>query len=79
MQMRRTISISLACFVTSACAIAETSAESTTQSIGVTPGDADMPAQSRSFPCGAEELRSAARVEQQRAHLARIMREGWRM
>jgi len=70
MQMRRTIGISLACFVTSACAIAETSAESTTQSIGVTPGDADMPAQSRSFPCGAEELRSAARVEQQRAHLA---------
>ena len=43
MPMRRTIGISLACLVTSACTIAETPEESTTQSIGVTPGNAEMP------------------------------------
>jgi len=75
--MRRTIGISLACLVTSACAIAETPEESTTpypgDPTGVTPGNAEMPADiSRSFACGAaEERRSAdhasARVEQRRA------------
>jgi hypothetical protein len=55
MPMRRTIGISLACLVTSACAIAETPEESTTQSIGVTPGNAEIPIKSRSFACGAEE------------------------
>jgi rare lipoprotein A len=52
---RRTIGISLACLVTSACAIAETPGESTTQSISVTPGNAEIPIKSRSSACGAEE------------------------
>jgi hypothetical protein len=55
MPMRRTIGISLACLVTSACAIAETPEESTTQSISVTPGNAEIPIKSPSFACGAEE------------------------
>jgi hypothetical protein len=55
MPMRRAIGISLACLVTSACAIAETPEESTTQSISVTPGNAEIPIKSRSFACGAEE------------------------
>jgi rare lipoprotein A (peptidoglycan hydrolase) len=59
MRMRRTIGISFACLVTSACAIAERPEEGTTQSIGVTPGTAEMPTKSRSFACGAQERRSA--------------------
>jgi peptidoglycan lytic transglycosylase len=59
MPMRRTIGISLACLVTSACAIAETPEETTTQSVAVTPGNVEMPTKSRSFACGAQERRSA--------------------
>ena len=59
MPMRRTIGISLMCLVTSACAIAETPEESTTQSASVAPGNAELPSQnSRSLACGAEERRS---------------------
>ena len=60
MPMRRTIGISLVCLVTSACAIAETPEESTTQSASIVPGSPDQPPdKSRSFACGAEERRSA--------------------
>jgi rare lipoprotein A len=58
MPMRRAIGISLACLVTSACAIAETPEESTTQSIGVTPENAETPTErSRSFACAAAQER----------------------
>jgi len=77
MPMRRTIGISLACLVTSACAIAESPEERTThypgESTGVTPENAKMPTdQSHSFTCGAAQERRSAddgpeRVEQQRA------------
>ena len=55
MPMRRTIGISFACLVTSACAIAETPEESTTQSIGVTSGNAQMPSKSQGFACAEEK------------------------
>jgi rare lipoprotein A (peptidoglycan hydrolase) len=62
MPMRRTIGISLACLVTSACAVAGTPEESTThypgESTGVTPGSAEMPTdRSRSFACAAAQER----------------------
>jgi hypothetical protein len=62
MPMRRTIGISLACLVTSACAVAETSEESTTQyqgeSTNINPGSAKMPTdRSRSFACAAPQER----------------------
>src|ERR1700731_4196524 len=62
MLLRRTIGISLACLVTSACAIATESEESTARdpgdSTGVSPGNAEMPAgTSRSFTCGPREER----------------------
>ena len=65
MPMRRTIGISLACLVTSACAIAESPEEGTThypgESTGVTPENAKMPTdQSRSFTCGAAPERRSA-------------------
>jgi rare lipoprotein A len=76
MPMRRTIGISLACLVTSACAMVETPEESTThypgEPTGTTSGSAETPTDKpRSFTCGAaQERRSAdygfARVEQQR-------------
>jgi rare lipoprotein A len=81
MPMRRTIGISLACLVTSACAMVETPEESTThypgEPTGATSGSAETPTaetptdKPRSFTCGAaQERRSAdygsARVEQQR-------------
>jgi rare lipoprotein A len=76
MPMPRTIGISLACLVTSACAIAETPEEGTTQSIGVTPGTAEMPTNSRSFACGAQERRSAdygsGRMEEPRVSFAPV-------
>jgi rare lipoprotein A len=56
--MRRTIGISFACLVTSACAIAEKPEESTTQSLGVTSGNAQIPSKSRSFACAGEERQS---------------------
>ena len=59
MPMRRAIGISLACLVTSACAMADTQEESTTQSVSVTPGNAEIPVKSRSFACGVGENRSA--------------------
>ena len=77
MPMRRAIGISLACLVTSACAIADTPEESTThypgEPTGATPGNAEMPTdRSRSFTCGdAQERRSANHgsepVEQRRS------------
>jgi rare lipoprotein A (peptidoglycan hydrolase) len=76
MPVRRAISISLACLVTSACAIAETPDESTTPSINVTPGNAEIPVESRSFACGAGERRSAdygfEMSEDTRANLATL-------
>jgi rare lipoprotein A len=76
MQMRRAIGISLACLMTSACAIATSPEESTTpypgNSAGVTPGDAEMQTdKSRSFTCGAAQERRSAdhgpeRVERRR-------------
>ena len=58
MPMRRTMGISLACLVTSACAIAETPEESTPQSISVTPENAETPTdRSRSFACAAAQER----------------------
>ena len=59
MPMRRKIGISLACLVTSACAIAETPEESTTQSIGLTAGSAEMPTKSRSYTCRPQEHQPA--------------------
>jgi rare lipoprotein A len=77
MPMRRTIGISLACLVTSACAIAETPEESTTdypgEATGVTPVSAEMPTDnSNRFTCGSvQESRSvdygSERVTQQYA------------
>src|SRR5215472_12034077 len=58
MPMRRAIGISFACLVTSACAIAEAPEESTTQSVGVTSGAAEIPNRSRSHACAAEEPHS---------------------
>jgi len=60
--MRRTIGISLACLVTSACAIAEKPEESRTHypgdPTGVTPEKAETPTdQSRSITCGTAEER----------------------
>ena len=61
MPMRRTMGISLACLVTSACAIAEMPEESTTQSISVTPENAETPTdRSRSFACAAAQDRGSA-------------------
>jgi rare lipoprotein A len=62
MPMRRAIGISLACLVTSACAIAETPEESATQSIGITPENAETPTdRSRIFTyAAAQEGRPAA-------------------
>jgi rare lipoprotein A len=65
MPMRRTIGISLACLVTSACAIATQPEESTTQypgeSTGVIPENAEAPTDKpRSFTCGAEQERRSA-------------------
>ena len=56
--MRRTIGIPFACLVTSACGIAEKTEESTTQSIGVTAGNAQIPSKSRSFACAGAERQS---------------------
>jgi rare lipoprotein A len=60
MPMRRTIGISLACLVTSACTIAKTPEKSTTdypgESTSVTPGSAEMPTdKSQSFTCRAAQ------------------------
>jgi rare lipoprotein A len=65
MLLRRTIGISLACLVTSACAIATEPEGSTAHdpgdSTGVTPRNVEMPPDiSRSFTCGAPEERRAA-------------------
>jgi len=50
MPMRRTLGISLACLMTSACAIAETPEENITQSTGVAPANAETPTdRSRNF------------------------------
>ena len=58
MPMRRAVGISLACLVTSACAIAETPEESTTPSVGVTLESAEPPTDgSRSFACTAAQER----------------------
>jgi len=58
MPMRRTIGISFACLVTSACAIAETPEENITQSTGVTPGNSETPTDSsRSFASAAAQER----------------------
>ena len=58
MPMRRTIGISFACLVTSACAIAETPEEQITQSTGVTPGNSETPTDSsRSFASAAARER----------------------
>ena len=81
MPMRRTIGISLACLVTSACAIAEAPEENATHypggSAGATPGSAETPTDKpRSFTCGATQERAAdhgfARVERRRANLEPI-------
>ena len=56
MPMRRTIGISLVCLVTSACAIAETPEERTTQSSSAAPLSPEMPPDnSRNFACEAGE------------------------
>jgi len=61
MPMRRTIGISFACLVTSACAIAETPEENITQSTGVAPENAETPTdRSRSFTCAAAQERWSA-------------------
>jgi rare lipoprotein A len=53
--MRRTIGISLACFVTSACAIGETTAESPGEATGFASGNAEIPAgETPSSPSGSE-------------------------
>jgi hypothetical protein len=58
MPMRRSIGISFACLVTSACAIAETPEENITQSTGVTPGPPETPTERyRSFACAAAQER----------------------
>ena len=51
MPMRRTIGISLACFVTSACAMGEAPAESPGEAAGLPLGNAEMPAgEAQSLP-----------------------------
>src|SRR5258705_9829999 len=81
MPMRRTIGISLACLVTSACAIAEAPEENTThypgESAGATPGSAETPTDKpRSFTCEATQERAAdngfTRVARRRANLEPI-------
>ena len=72
MPMRRTIGITFACLVTSACVIAETPEESTTQPASIVPGTPDQPPdKSRGVACAAEERRSAdygsERVQELRA------------
>jgi len=58
MPMRRTIGISFACLVTSACAIAETSEGNITQSTGVAPENSETPTDSsKSFACAAAQER----------------------
>jgi rare lipoprotein A len=58
--MRRTIGFSLVCLVTSACTIAETPEERTTQSSSAAPLSPEMPSdKSRSLACEAGEHRSA--------------------
>ena len=58
MPMRRTIGISFACLVTSACAIAETPEENLAQSTGVAPENAETATdRSRSFACAAVQER----------------------
>ena len=58
MPMRRTIGISFACLVTSACAIAEAPEESTTPSVAVTSGNPESPSKSWSFACAGEGRQS---------------------
>ena len=59
--MRRVFGISLAYLVTSACAIAQTPEESTTQSIGVTVENTETPTDgSRIFTCTAAQERWSA-------------------
>jgi len=54
MPMRQTIGISLACLVTSACAIAETPEKNRDQSTGVAPENAETPTdRSQSLACAA--------------------------
>ena len=61
MPMRRTIGISLACLMTSACAIAETPEENVTQSTGVAPANAETPTdRSRYFTCTPAQERWSA-------------------
>jgi rare lipoprotein A (peptidoglycan hydrolase) len=76
MPTRRTIGISLACLVTSACAITETPEDSAAQLIGVTPGTPEMLTKPRGFTCGAQEPRSAdydsGRVEERRVSFAPV-------
>src|SRR5216683_1574265 len=76
MPMRRTIGISLACLVTSACAIVETPEESTThhpgEPTGATPGNAETPTdQLLSFTCRAAQERLAADHGSERAERRR--------
>jgi len=67
MPMRRTIGISFACLVTSACAIAETPEENITQSTGVAPENAETPTdRSRSFACAAAQERRSADYRSER-------------
>jgi rare lipoprotein A (peptidoglycan hydrolase) len=61
MPMRRTIGISLACLVTSACAISEAPEESTTQSTSIAPENAETPTdRSQSFAYAAAQQRWSA-------------------
>jgi rare lipoprotein A len=81
MLLRRTIGISLACLVTSACAIATEPEGSTAHdpgdSIGLTPRNAELPPDiSRSFTCGAPEERHGSRgTEQRRASFEPVAHE----
>ena len=81
MPMRRTIGISLACLVTSACAIGEAPEENTShypgESAAATPGSAETPTDKpRSFTCGATQEGAAdhgfAPVERRRANIEPI-------
>jgi rare lipoprotein A len=58
MPMRRTICISFACLVTSACAIAEAPEESTIPSVAVASGNPESPSKSRTDACGGEGRQS---------------------
>ena len=61
MPMRRTMGISFACLVTSACAIAETPEENITRSTGVAPANAETPTdRSRNFACAPAQERWSA-------------------